>query len=67
MRKFILIAILCTTSLFVCASASAYSFLVDGIAYETLSESTVKVVPITGFKYYGKIVIPETITDGDDE
>lgn len=63
--KKIIVALIGAASLFLCGSLSAKTILVEGIAYETLSESTVVVVPIEGFKYYGKLVIPETITDDE--
>ena len=63
--KKVLIVIIGITSLFICTSLAAKSLLIDGIAYETLSESTAAVVPIDGFKYYGKLIIPESITVND--
>lgn len=63
--KRIIIAFIATASLFFCGTLSAKSFLVDGIAYETLTESSVAVAPIEGFKYYGRLVIPETVIDDD--
>ena len=62
-----LIALIGLVSLFFCASLSAKTFVVGGIAYATLSDSTVVVVPIENFEYYGKVVIPETVVDEEKQ
>lgn len=48
-----------------CFFASASSFVIGGIAYTPISDSEVAVIPIEGFSYYGKIVIPETVQHED--